>query len=522
MSRIEELRSLFGAAASTRADRHTMDTLGVPSLLLMERAALAVAQELRARFARQSRVIVLCGPGNNSGDGLAMARQLHGWGMPVRVHLCTERRNRSVEGQLRIAQSVGVELVEGVPTEAAGGDTIVVDALLGTGSRGAPRGAVEEALRWLGTAKGPKVAIDVPTGIDPDTGTILGEVAQVDLTVTMHRSKPGLHITPGRDVAGTIVIAKIGLVADPCDVLDARSTSFVEPSEFAELVDPWAVAAAIRARAQPAHKGERGHVGVIGGSPGATGAAVLAATAALRCGAGLVTVSELDPGSGRSMIAGRPELMTAPTTGGTWDRPLPRADVLVVGPGLTRPADRLDLATLWHDDPRPAIWDASALDEIPPIGAGDPVHPRIITPHPGEARRLLQRLGDADERALDLRQDRRRAARALARRTGSIVVLKGAGTLIDDGARLAIAISGGPGLATAGSGDCLTGFIAAWVAAGHDLFAAACAGVHLHGVAGELAVADHPWAIALDIAALAGAAMVASPHHHRWPQLHLG
>ncbi|HFE46158.1 MAG TPA: NAD(P)H-hydrate dehydratase, partial [Nannocystis exedens] len=175
------------------------------------------------------------------------------------------------------------------------------------------------------------------------------------------------------------------------------------------------------------------------------------------------------------------------------------------------------LATLWRDDPRPAIWDASALDELPAAGDEPLAGPRIITPHPGEARRLLSRLGDPGERSLDPQAERRLAARALARVTGAVVVLKGAGSLIDDGSRLAIAISGGPGLATAGSGDCLTGFIAALVARGLDPFMGACAGVHLHGVAGELAVADHPGALALDIAEYAGPARVVSPTHRRWP-----
>ena len=504
---------LQSADASARADRYTIDVVGIPSILLMERAALAVAHEIVERFVEIRDVVVLCGPGNNGGDGLALARVLHGWGLGVRVHLCSARHNDVVSEQICLAKAVGVKILEDHPEGLLGPSTLVVDALLGTGAKGAPRAGIESALRWLIAAKGPRVAIDVPTGVHPDSGAIPGIAACVDLTVTMQRSKPGLHITPGREYSGVVVIADIGLSEEPCDG-DAAEV------EDVSLVSPWAVARILKdTGSQARHKGERGHVGVLAGSPGTTGAAILAATAALRCGAGLVTVSELEVGLGVSMISARPELMVEPLSVGAWGSlPLPRAEVLIVGPGLTRACDRRDLATLWREDPRPAIWDASALDELP-SGKYPLAGPRIITPHPGEARRLLGRLGDADERSLDLRAERRLAARALARLTGAVVVLKGAGTLIDDGVRLAIAISGGAGLATAGSGDCLTGFIAALVAGGLAPFKAACVGVHLHGIAGELAVAEHPGALALDIAELAGAARVAPPAHVRWPQV---
>ena len=174
-----------------------MDTLGIPSLVLMERAALTVAHEIRERFAGDGRaVVVLAGPGNNGGDGLAAARQLHGWGIPARVHLCTARHNSVVDEQIRLARALGVEVIEGLPSGPAPKDTIVVDALLGTGSTGAPRGAVAEALRWLAGATGPRVAIDIPTGVDPDSGATPGIAAEVDLTVTIRPWKE-LFIQPG-------------------------------------------------------------------------------------------------------------------------------------------------------------------------------------------------------------------------------------------------------------------------------------------------------------------------------------
>lgn len=499
------IAGLVGAGESARGDRFTIDVLGIPSLLLMERAALAVAHEVFARWRPGMRVEVLCGPGNNGGDGLAMARQLHGWGVPVRAWLVMERHNAEVAEQLRMARALGVSVAAGSPGEAADAATIAVDALLGTGSTGAPRGAIAAGVAWLGEAKGIVVAIDIPTGVDPDRGAVPGQAVRADLTVTMQASKPGLHITPGRAHAGAVVVADIGLRRDPADAAGGVS-----------LVGPRAVRRWLDGLPAGAHKGERGHVGVVGGSTGTPGAAVLAASAALRCGAGLVTVAASDPAVQALLVVHRPELMTQARVPGA--PPVPAAGVLVVGPGLTRAEDRAGLGALWSEDPRPAVWDASALVDIP---AGSRAGgPRVITPHPGEAAALLERLGAGMGPARAIQAERRRAAEALAERTGAVVVLKGEGTLVAEGGRLAIAVSGGPGLATAGSGDCLTGFVAALLARGLGAWEAACAGVHLHGVAGELAVAGHPGAVALEVADLAGRAFAAAGDvHPRMPRL---
>ncbi|MCB9705828.1 MAG: NAD(P)H-hydrate epimerase [Myxococcales bacterium] len=507
MRSADDLATLVSAAASARGDRYTMDELGIPSLLLMERAALAVAHEIRERFAAGREIVVLCGPGNNGGDGLAAARQLRGWGVPARVHLCTERHNDVVAEQVRLARAMGVEVVQGLPSAPATASMVVVDALLGTGARGAPRGSIAEALAWLDAAPGPRVAIDIPSGVDPDSGAVPGIAARVALTVTMGRSKPGLHITPGRAQSGEVVVAEIGLVDAPAD----------PEREAARLVSPWQVRRLVDGLRPGAHKGERGHVAVLGGSPGTVGAAVLAGASALRAGAGLVTLVVGDPGIDAAIVGQRPELMSQVREPGT--SPAPAANVLIVGPGLTRASDRQDLETLWRGDPRPAVWDASALAEIPAL-ADAPAGPRIITPHPGEAAALLLRLRGEGGGSRAIQADRRAVARALATATGAIAVLKGEGTLIDDGERLAIAVSGGPGLATAGSGDCLTGFLAALLARGLGPWEAACAGVHLHGIAGELA--EGPGAVAMDIAGLAGRALAAAPEHPRWPRLRLG
>lgn len=502
----EPIARLVSAAASARGDRFTIEVLGIESALLMERAALAVAHEVVARWPGR-RVVALCGPGNNGGDGLAMARQLHGWGVKVEAWLVGERRGGASQAQIRMAEAVGVAVGVGLPEAIRDPEVVAVDALLGTGSAGAPRGAIAAGVSWLLGHVGPVVAIDLPTGVDADSGEIAGEAVRAALTVTMQASKPGLHITPGRERAGEVVIAAIGLREDPAD----------GGGGAAILVDPALVRGWLEALRPGAHKGERGHVGVIAGSPETPGAAVLAATAALRCGAGLVTLGARDVAGAAAMIAHRPELMLQ-----TWSegQVIVGADVLVVGPGLTREQDRAGLTALWAEDPRPALWDASALLAIPLEMR--PGGPRVLTPHPGEAAGLLRRLGHAGASSGSVQGARRRAVTRLSAAIEAVVVLKGEGTLIAEGERLAIAVSGGPGLATAGSGDCLSGFIAALMARGLSPWAAALAGVHVHGVAGELAVAAHPGALALDLTALAGAAMVAAAEHPRMPRRRLG
>lgn len=500
---------LWTAASAAVSDRHTIDGLGVPSLLLMERAALCVSHEVAAlRLGSACSVGVLVGPGNNGGDGLAVARQLHGWGVPVTAWLVSERHNAAVTEQLRLSRACGVEVHEGVP-DGARTEGLWVDALLGTGSRGALRGRIAEAVAWLGARGAPCVAIDVPTGVDPDSGATGPLAVRATCTVTFARSKPGLHVTPGRAHAGRVVVADIGLVAP------------AERERQQALLDPWAVAAWLRGLPAGEHKGQRGHLGIVGGSPGTTGAALLAGVAGLRAGAGLVTVASPDPALGAVLLAARPELMTAPLRVGPTlgvGELLPRAGALVVGPGLTDAASHAVLPQLWRDDPRPALWDASALDHVPLGGAAGP---RVITPHPGEAARLLQRIAPNEgwdgKKVQALRLE---AARRLAAATGAVVVLKGEGSVVaEPSGVVAVAVSGGPALATAGSGDVLAGCGGAALARGLGPVAAAQVAVHVHGVAGERVGIG---AVALDVAEALPSAMQAvmrAPAHPRWPEL---
>jgi NAD(P)H-hydrate epimerase len=496
--------SLWTAEQATAADVYTIEVLGLPSPVLMERAALCVSAEVERVAARGGlrQVLVLVGPGNNGGDGLACARQLHGRGrLKVSAVLVTERRNAAAQQQLEWARAHGVEINEQLP-EAVPGDAVIVDALLGTGSRGAPRGAIEVALRWLVEGGAPVVAVDVPSGIDVDSGAVASVAARAEVTVTFQRSKAGLHLTPAREHAGRVIVADIGLIGPPS----------IEPFDAMTLIDPRWVAQRLASLPAAAHKGRRGHVGVVGGTGGTPGAAVLAGTAALRAGAGLSTLAMTDELLRRAVIEARPELMLADQE----DRFVAGADTLVVGPGLT--GARVGLAELDRSDARAMVWDASALDDF----VGDrSAGLRVLTPHPGEAARMLARLeGDASWTNARVQSDRREAARRLAVITGAVVVLKGEGTVVAERERFAICTTGGPALATAGSGDVLAGTLAALLARGLDGWAAACVGVHVHGLAGDHAAPDG--ALALDIAetlpqALAVARQAELPS--RWPHL---
>lgn len=467
--------SLWSAAQAAAADAHTMETLGVPSPVLMERAALCVAAEVLSRCGGRP-VVCLVGPGNNGADALAVARIAAARGLQAHVWLVTEHRNPAAEAQLGVAKAHGVEVhlsPASLPPHA-----VWVDGLLGTGSSGAPRGPIAEALGWVAQQSGPAIAIDAPTGVDVDTGAVPGRAFCADVTVTLVRSKPGLHITPGRDHAGEVVIADIGISGGPLG------------SAAGQVLTAAAVAQALEGIPKGvAHKGCRGHVAVVGGSPDTPGAAVLAGVAAMRIGAGLCTLV------GTAVPDARPELMRAPA-----EMPIvPGASVLVVGPGLIVTPPGIDLERLYREDPRPAVWDANALDSIG--SSAVPAGPRILTPHPGEAARMLARLHPEQTwTSARVQAHRMEAVNALQSATSVVVVLKGAGTITRDGEQLSVSLEGSEALATAGSGDVLAGCIAGLLAQGLDPFEAASVGSSVHGRAGEVAAAQAGNPLALEIA----------------------
>ena len=439
--------------------------LGVSGRTLMQRAGWAVARAAR-RFG-PCRTLVLCGPGNNGGDGYVAARLLQAAGWPVRVAALAPPRPGSAAAAA--ASEWSGPAADFTPAEAARAE-LVIDAVFGAGLTRAVEGLVADTL----AASRRILAIDIPSGVDGATGAVRGRAAQAACTVTFFRRKPGHWLLPGRDLCGEVVLADIGL---PPAVL-AR----IRPQSVANTPALW------RLPVLPAstHKYVRGYVSVLGGAA-MTGAAQLAAAAARHGGAGMVTI--VAPGQASRYSHVSPGLIVN-------DEPLdqlvtdPRRTTWVCGPGLGGAAARAALPILLAAG-RQVVADADALGAHP----GDPDALRgaaVLTPHEGEFAKLFGPSG----------ADRLGATRAAARRVGAVVLLKGSDTVIaaPDG-RAAINATGTPALATAGAGDVLSGLIAALLAGGMPAWDAACAGAWLHGRAGEmlgtgLVAEDLPAAIA--------------------------
>lgn len=462
-------------------DRRATEASGIPGLLLMENAAYQAARAARELLPvlRGQPVAILCGTGNNGGDGLALARHLAGLGARVTVYLAgpAERVFGDARTMLAAWRGRGGACHEELPTTLEG-YALVVDAVVGTGSSGALRSPAKEAVELINRVNCPVLALDLPSGVDADTGTVSGPAVRASMTVTFAALKPGLLFFPGAGLAGRVVVAGISL---PPGVLSHVTTQVATASLVRELLPP---------RRPDAHKGSHGRVLVIGGSPGLTGAAALAATAALRAGAGLVTLAT--PARLQDLMATKlTEAMTCPlpdtAEGMVCEGAVavalecgPKASAVVLGPGLGQGAGPRDFVRAFSRRcGTPMVIDADALAMVEP--EADREGQLILTPHPGEASRLLQ-CGVAEIAA-----DRLAAARALAARYRAVVVLKGARTVVTaPGKGTFIDPTANPALAAGGTGDVLAGAIGALLAQGCPPLEAAVAGVYLHGAAGDL------------------------------------
>lgn len=472
---------LFDAAALRDADRRASADYAMPSVILMERAGLAAAEAIVARFPQGREAVVLAGPGNNGGDGMVIARHLAeaGWAVAVRVPGGRPPGTPDGATMAAVADRMGIPTSAFSDDEAAPAGAVLVDALLGTGATGAPRGETGAVVEWLAAQDGPVVAVDIPSGVDSDTGRTPGPVAHADLTVTFHGDMPGLRVAPGREAAGEVVVADIGI-----------------PTAVASRPVAWLAGSGARAAIPPkrdrSDKYGAGAVLVVAGSPGLTGAACLAARATLRAGAGLTVVAV--PAAVQPAVAAQLlEVMCTPVpdTDGAFapvsvDEVLSQARrtaAVAIGPGLgRRPATTEAVAQMLAGIDLPVVLDADGLWHA--AQAPEMLHrrraPIVMTPHTGEAARLL-----GVERS-EVDAGRLEAARTLATRFGAVVVLKGAGTVTaDPDGTVVVNATGAPALATAGSGDVLTGVIAALLAKGMRPFQAAAAGVAVHGCAGE-------------------------------------
>jgi ADP-dependent NAD(P)H-hydrate dehydratase / NAD(P)H-hydrate epimerase len=476
------------------ADRHAIETLGIPGSVLMENAGGAVARALQARFPERRRVVILCGKGNNGGDGFVVASGLRE--RQPKVFLLARRDQ--LQGDAA-TQAAAYERSGGVILELADEEAwrraaplqdcdLVVDALLGTGLKQAPSGVFATAIAAMREKRRAGaiavVAVDLPSGLSSDSGAQEWPAVEADLTVTFAAPKWGHVLPPGCDSVGELLVADIGI---PDEAL--RQTG---PGLY--LLEARDAAAGFPARTPGSHKGDFGHVLVLAGSLGKTGAAVLAGTAALRAGAGLVTVAT--PAAALPLVAaGRPELMTEPlpSSGETLgSESLTRAlelaearDAVVLGPGLGQGREVQEfVADFVARCGRPLLIDADGLNALAATGLqGLPRHaPTLLTPHPGEMARLL---GISTK---EVQADRVQSARRLAEATRSVVILKGQRSLVaDPGGRSAVNPTGNPGMATGGTGDVLSGIGGALLARHGDAWLAGCASVYVHGRAGDLA-----------------------------------
>jgi NAD(P)H-hydrate epimerase len=490
------VRPVLTAEEMRRVDARAIAELGIPGATLMENAGRGAANALLAALperglqARGLKVAIVCGRGGNGGDGFVVARRLKRAGARPDVLLVVPPDTLRGDAALKFSEmrraGIAARVVEDVAnaTPVLQRAAVVVDALLGTGARGAPApliGALIEAINATGR---PVVALDVPSGLPADGGVPEGPVVRAWLTPTFAAPKLGLVVGAGAEASGRVVVVPIG-VPDAEVARDVR-TFVLEPADVAPLFPR---------RPREVHKGTYGHLLVLAGSVGKTGAAALCARAALRAGVGLVTVGTA--GSAQPTVAAlSAEAMTEPLPE-TPARSLamkarepivalaePRTAV-AVGPGLgladeTRALARVLVSTL----PRPMVVDADALtalaDHLDVLRGAHAA--RVLTPHPGEMARLL---GGA---VADVQRDRVGVARGFASKHGVHLVLKGAGTLIasPDG-RVVVNPTGNAGMASGGTGDVLTGILGALLARGIDAARAAPAAVYLHGLAGDVA-----------------------------------
>ena len=444
-------------------DAHSIQELGVSSMALMELAGRGVSVEA-ARWVRQAAVKGVCvfaGRGNNGGDGYVVARHLHISGIPVRVVGMGGEHSPDCAANRAVAEKLGIKVTEEIPGGLEG--WLVVDALLGTGLKEALRGGVLERVVAINDLGCPVISVDMPTGICGETGRVLGDAVRADATVAIGRVKLGAFGGRGADLVGELVVVDIGLV-DNAD------------QHVALVVDGEWVAQRLPARLPSAHKGNHGHLGVVAGSADKAGAAVLLCNAAMRSGCGLVTLL-IDPGARGRLSNLRDEVMVE-ANGSPTPEQLERFDAVAVGPGFgVDPESQELLRALWHDVPVPGVFDADGLTALSVAPAASRFQ-RCITPHPGEAARILGLETSA------VQGDRFQACRQLGALAPAL--LKGRNTLVF-GDEMYINRTGTPALATAGSGDVLTGIVGALLAQGLGSVESLVCGAFVHGLAGELA-----------------------------------
>jgi NAD(P)H-hydrate epimerase len=462
--------SLYSVAQARTLDRLAIER-GIPGGELMERAGRAALAVLRTRYPRARRIAVVCGPGNNGGDGYVLARLAQEAGLEAAV-LSLGGRPKGEAAAARARGEVAGITVREFSAEPLKQADVVVDALLGIGLKREVTGAWRDAVIVVNESLRPVLSLDIPSGLHADTGCVLGVAVRAQATVCFIGLKAGLFTGAGREYGGEIYFHDLAVPPDIYDSVPMCARRLTEN----------ALRGILPRRARDSHKGAAGHVLAIGGGPGMPGAARLAGEAAYRAGAGLVTLAT-HPDHAPAVNAARPELLAYGVKSPKDLKPLlARATVVALGPGLGQKAWAGALFRAALAGRRPLVIDADGLNLLTKVRRrGD----WVLTPHPGEAARLL------NTSTAEIQNDRFRAARAIVARYGGVCVLKGSGTLIAGPGDEPIELCdrGNPGMASGGVGDVLTGVIAALRAQGLGPRAAARLGVWVHACAGDAAAA---------------------------------
>ncbi|RLA60031.1 MAG: bifunctional ADP-dependent NAD(P)H-hydrate dehydratase/NAD(P)H-hydrate epimerase [Gammaproteobacteria bacterium] len=469
---------LYTAEQTRALDHCAIHDYKIPGITLMSRAATAAFRALLDSWPNPECIQVLCGTGNNGGDGFLMADLAHKRGIPVTVLQIGDPEKIGGDALLarNQARANGVEILplEEAPLMSVG---VIVDAMLGTGLGGDVRGEYLEAIQAINASGASVLAVDIPSGLCADTGRVLGKAVHADLTVTFIGLKRGLFTLDAADYTGAVRFSDLGVPPEvytsvPCDC------GRLELEPLLQRLPP---------RPAKAHKGLYGTVLIVGGDYGMAGAAAMAAEAALRCGAGLVRVATR-PEHVAALVARTPEVMTSGVNSGEDFTPLlESADVLVVGPGLGQSPWSEHLLALAAASGKPMVLDADGLNLLAAgclgegQGAAEHHNNRVLTPHPGEAARLLGNTTGA------VQADRFAAVQALQQRYGGVAILKGNGSLIAGAGQLLLSDYGNPGMASGGMGDVLSGVIGSLLAQHLPPLEAAALGVCLHGAAADIA-----------------------------------
>ena len=476
---------LYSAQEMTRADTGAQE-LGIPGAVLMERAGAAMAAEILERYTSRLdrpglRALVICGGGNNGGDGFVIARELHRAGVEVAVVATKDEYAGDPETNLRVLRNLWMEVhgpedLDGLLDET----DLVVDALLGTGFSGAVREKEARMIRQLNTAGITTVAVDVPSGVDGSTGEVQGEAVRADLTLCAHAAKIGCVISPGREHAGEVVAADIGI----------PSEADVEPS--VSWTDAQSIRGLVPRTGEPAHKYSAGALLVIAGSKGVTGAPVMVVEGAQRTGCGIIFLAtpasaapDVDLRLTEALVYAMPEDEAGQITSEALEQILEqaeRATAVVVGPGMGTGEEGTKLVEgILKEVEVPVLLDADAISNLSGSDAlSEREAPTVITPHPGELGRLME------SGTKELQARRLHSARKASEKHGCCVLLKGSDTIVTQGDLATVNSTGSVALATAGTGDVLSGVIGALLSRGMEPYEAARAGAWLHGRAAEL------------------------------------